>query len=78
MENELLSNLSKLHTTDLGIKRIKKNLNLGKVDVVTWCKQKTEHADSIVKRGKNWYVRCGNVILTINAHSFTIITAHNA
>ena len=76
MKNELLTNLDKLHTTTLGIERIKKNLGLDTADVVAWCKQKTENADSIVRKGKNWYVHVDNVILTINAHSFTIITAH--
>ncbi|WP_431188872.1 DUF3781 domain-containing protein [Furfurilactobacillus milii] len=26
--------------------------------------------------GKNWYIRLNEVVLTINAHSYTIITAH--
>ncbi|MDR2952402.1 MAG: DUF3781 domain-containing protein [Treponema sp.] len=28
------------------------------------------------KKGKNWYVSFENCILTVNARSFTIITAH--
>ena len=76
MENDLLTNLDKLHTTELGIERVRKNLSLDIADVVAWCKQKTENADNIIRKGKNWYVYVNGVILTINAHSFTIITAH--
>jgi len=74
--NDLLHNLDKLHTTELGIMRIKKNLNLDVDDVVKWCKDKTEKADNILRKGKNWYVDVAGCVLTINAHSFTIITAH--
>ena len=77
MNNELLANLDKLHTTTLGVERVRRNLGLDTVDVVAWCKQKTENADSIIRKGKNWYVYVDNAILTINANSFTIITAHN-
>jgi hypothetical protein len=30
----------------------------------------------IVRKGKNWYVNVDNCEITINAHSYTIITAH--
>lgn len=36
----LLENIDKLHTTEIGIDRIKKNLNLNVADVVTFCKTK--------------------------------------
>jgi hypothetical protein len=76
MSNELLENLSKIHTTALGIERIRKNLGLTTPDVVEWCKQSVLAADNIYKKGKNWYVRSDSWVITINAHSFTIITAH--
>lgn len=76
MKNVLLSNLAKVHTTELGVMRIKRNLGLESEDVVLWCRQKIENANSITRRGKNWYVLTDNVEITINAHSFTIITAH--
>ena len=76
MGNDLLDNLDKLHTTALGVERVKKNLKLDTDDVVAWCKQKTENADNIVRKGKNWYVYVNSAIITINAHSYTIITAH--
>ena len=73
--NNLLENLDKIHTTPLGIVRIKKNLQLETDDVVHWCISKIKKADKIIRQGKNWYVYIANVILTINAHSYTIITA---
>ena len=40
MENELLENLGRLHTTELGVIRIKKNLSLNVENVIEWCKEK--------------------------------------
>jgi len=37
---KLLKNLDKIHTTELGLERIKRNLGLTDVDVVVWCKDK--------------------------------------
>ena len=74
--NDLIHNISRLHTTLLGAERIKRNLALECDDVVDWCKQKAAQADEITRKGKNWYVRAGEAIITINANSFTIITAH--
>lgn len=75
--NELFKNLDKLHTTELGVVRIKRNLSLDTDDVVDWCKTKINSSDaSITRNGKNWYVRVDNCIITVNAHSYTIITAH--
>jgi len=74
--SELLQNLNKLHTTVLGVMRIKRNLNINTDDVVLWCKNRIKNANNIVKRGKNWYVYVEDSIITINAHSYTIITAH--
>jgi len=75
MQSEILSNINKIHTTELGIKRIKRNLDLETDDVVNWCKQKIKQADQIIRKGKNWYVYIDDSIITINAHSYTIITA---
>lgn len=82
-ENELLKNLDKLHTTELGVKRIIKNLSLNSkddlrnIDVVEYCKMKIESTDaSIERKGKNWYVTVDGEIITVNANSYTIITAH--
>ncbi|MDR2732200.1 MAG: DUF3781 domain-containing protein [Fibromonadaceae bacterium] len=75
-KNDLKTSLDKIHTTALGIMRIKKNLKLETDDVVDWCKKKIKNSDNIVKNGKNWYVYAGNTVITVNAKSYTIITAH--
>jgi len=75
-ENDLLNNFEKIHSTELGILRIKRNLELETNDIVDWCKHKIKQTDSIYKKGKNWYVSFENCVITINAHSYTIITAH--
>lgn len=76
-DNELLNNLDKLHTTELGVGRVKRNLSLDTEDVVDWCKAKINSADAVITRnGKNWYVSVDGCILTVNAYSYTVITAH--
>ena len=73
----LILNLDKLHTTELGIERIKRNLCLDVEDVVNWCRQRIQESNSnIVKRGKNWYIQIADCEITVNASSYTIITAH--
>ncbi|MGX8710736.1 MAG: DUF3781 domain-containing protein [bacterium] len=73
----MLSNLDQLHTTDLGTERIRKNLRLDTDDVVSWCKGKIKAAHaSITRKGKNWYIAVDDCEITVNVHSYTIITAH--
>jgi len=76
MSADLQDNLDKLHTTELGAVRISKNLGLTDTDPVAWCKSKIRDASVVVKRGKNWYVQTDDAVITVNATSFTIITAH--
>lgn len=78
MEKEILiSNLDKIHTTELGIERIKRNLELDVGDVVTWCKKQIKNPNNyIIRRGKNWYVSLDDFEITVNVYSYTIITAH--
>ena len=50
----LLSNIDKIHTTEMGIDRIKKNLKLNTDDVVEFCKNKILDKNcNIYKQGKN-------------------------
>lgn len=73
----LLDNTSKVHTTEMGIDRIKKNLKLNTNDVVEFCKNKILDKNcNIYKQGKNWYCEIDNIKITINSYSYTIITAH--
>ena len=73
---ELINNIDKLHTTKLGIERIQNNLKISS-DVVDYCKKIIIDSDSkIYIRGKNYYCENNNIRITINRHSYTIITAH--
>lgn len=75
--SDLLEHLDRLHTTELGIMRMKRNLSLDTDDVVAWCKAKIHSANAFIARnGKNWYIHVDSCIITINAYSYTIITAH--
>lgn len=79
MENKeiLLSNIDKLHTTEIGIDRIKRNLKINTENVVKYCKEKIlDNNCNIYKQGKNWYCEVDNIIITVNSYSYTIITAH--
>ena len=74
--NNLLLNIDKIHTTNLGIERIKKNLSIN-TNPVEYCINIINNKDSnIYKKGKNYYVEYNNIIITINSYTYTIITAH--
>ena len=74
--NRLLDNLDKLHTTKMGVDRIKKNLGIDS-DVISYCKDKILNKNcNIYKEGKNWYCEIDNIKITVNSYSYTIITAH--
>jgi hypothetical protein len=75
-DTDLQNNIEKIHTTELGSVRIRRNLELETKDVVKWCKRKIRQADNVYKKGKNWYVFFEYCVITINAHSYTVITAH--
>ena len=73
----LISNIDKIHTTEMGIDRIKRNLKIETNDIVKYCKEKILSDNSTVyKKGKNYYCEEDNIIITINSYSYTIITAH--
>ena len=73
----LIENIEMLHTTSMGIDRIKRNLKLDTDDVVGYCRDlilsKNCHID---RQGKNWYCQIGTTRITVNYYSYTIITAH--
>lgn len=75
--NELLSVLNRLHTTEMGVAWIRTNLQLTDEDPVEHCKAVIASPDIVIRRqGKNWYCENGREIITVNAMSLTIITAH--
>ena len=76
---QLLENIDRLHTTQLGINRISKKLKLDTENVVDFCKSLIlDEKCRIYRQGKNWYCETGNIRLTVNSYSNTIITAHRA
>lgn len=76
-EKVLLQNIEKIKTTELGAIRIRRNLSLDLENVVDWCCDKIRLPHAIIeKKGKNWYIHVDDCIITVNASSYTIITAH--
>ncbi len=72
----LLKNRDKIHTTEMGVERIQKNLGIND-EPVGYCISKLEKkTSSVTRNGKNYYVEVDDCIITINSSSFTIITAH--
>lgn len=73
----LLDHIDKIHTTELRIERIKRNLKLDTQDVVAYCRNKILDKNChIYKCDKNWYCEVEQIKITINSLSYTIITAH--
>lgn len=69
-------NMDKIHTTELGALRIKKNLGIS-CDIVDYCKNKISDKNCIIyKKGKNYYCEIDNIRITINSYNYSIITAH--
>ncbi|MBQ9160154.1 MAG: DUF3781 domain-containing protein [Methanobrevibacter sp.] len=72
----LLENVDRIHTTEMGVGRIQKNLGIGD-EPVGYCISKLKQDNAVVlKEGKNYYVEVDDCRITINSSSFTIITAH--
>lgn len=72
----LLKNIDKIHTTEMGVGRIQKNLGIDE-EPVSYCILKLKQDSSqVTKEGKNYYVESDDCIITINSSSYTIITAH--
>ena len=70
----LLDNIDKVHTTEMGIDRIKRNLKIDTTDVVEYCKNKVLDKNcNIYKQGKNWYCEVENIKITINSYNYTRI-----
>ena len=78
MELEIKSALAeRIHTTPMGADRIKRNLKTD-ADVILLCKSIILDEKCTVRRkGKNWYCENGGITITVNASSYTVITAHN-
>ena len=77
-EKSLTASLDRLHTTPLGALRLRRDLGLpDTVDGVTWCRERiAAPKTTVTRRGKNWYAETEGAVITINAYSLTVITAH--
>lgn len=78
MDKEILiANIDKLHTTNMGLKRIINHLQLHTQDAIEYCKNLIlDKRCQIYRRGKNYYCEINHTRITIHASSYTIITAH--
>lgn len=75
-KEELIKNIDKIHTTEMGRERIKKNIGINREDIVEYCINKILDKNSnIYKKGKNYYCEVDNIKITVNSYSYTIITA---
>lgn len=72
-DNKLLLNIDKVHTTKLGMERIKKNINK---DINYIIEKIQDNNCKITKEGKNYYCEIDNIRITINSNNYCIITAH--
>ena len=73
----LQAHIDKLHTTEMGSGRIKKNLRLDTDDIIKYCQEKIRNENCrVYRKGKNWYCEVEEVRITVNSSSYTVITAH--
>lgn len=76
----LIDNISKLHTTDIGAKKIKTNLKIdidNKEYLVEYCKKYIlDNNSHIYQQEQNCYVVTSGIKITINLNKYTIITAN--
>lgn len=73
----LIKNIDKIHTTPMGVRRIASNLDIADADAVGFCKRLIlDGSCKIYRSGKNYYCENAGVTVTVNAGSYTIITAH--
>lgn len=74
-----LENIESLHTTELGLQRIKKNIGRPAAEteeeLMAFCKNLIKADDcKIEKMGKNWYCKKDDIEITVNSYNYCIIT----
>ncbi len=75
--NDLIKNLDKLHTTEIGVERIKGNCQIETDDAVQWSRMHIPDENVKMERiGKNGDIFTDHCKITVKAHSHTIIIAH--
>ncbi|HBB05501.1 MAG TPA: conjugal transfer protein [Firmicutes bacterium] len=73
----LLANIERIHATERGEERLIQNLKLANRNPIRYVKDVLRNPKShVYKKGKNFYCEYNHVRLTINASTFTMITAH--
>ena len=74
--NLLRDNIDQIHTTKLGLERIKRNIKLDD-NAIDYLKNKINDSRCVLyKKGKNYYCDIDNITITINSYNYCIITAH--
>lgn len=76
MNKTLEININSIHTTQLGLQRISRNISIEVNDVEAWCKNAVKNADIIFSMGKNNYVYSKGNVITLHKGSNSVITAH--
>lgn len=77
--HDLVKNIRRIDITDMAIDRVKKNIETETEidDVIGWAKAQILDKNAVIERaGKNWYVTANGYKITVNASTYTIITAH--
>lgn len=63
----LIRNICKLHTTQMGVERIRRNLVLPDENVVEWCRARILDQGAVFhQQGKNWYIKVDGYVITVN------------
>ena len=75
-KNILVHNIDKIHTTELGYKRISNNLKINDFNIKYIIDKILDQNSIIYKKGKNFYVEIDNIKITINSYNYCVITAH--
>ena len=61
----------------MGAERINRNIGINTADPAKYLKEKIKNGGfEICRKGKNFYCQNGEIKVTVNAGSFTVITAH--
>lgn len=76
-DNELLNNLDQLHHAVTSSVTNDKFLFMRTAPSSVVCRTKISSDNAVITRkGKNWYAAVEDCIITVNAYSYTLITAH--
>lgn len=69
-----MGDIEKIHTTELGLERIRRNTGIN--DPINVLKKAIINQNKMTENGKNYYIWVNDIIFTLNKSALTIITAH--